>query len=204
MPERDEEPLRINFHAWMMDLTAMGKCLFLLLVWRTYRCFSQVSNEGKELKVRGRKLIVGQFLGVHPSDFVTANRGRRTVQPRTLKKVKGDGLGLIGVIDLNEVCDGLHLHAQFFADLSFNTGFQALSGFLLSARKLPVPAKMAFLRPSRNENLSVFPDQTCGHMKMMFRHCYHRTYLPKQDSHHRDTEDTEKIFYLSGDTDKQK
>jgi hypothetical protein len=83
-----------------------------------------------------------------------------------LKQVKGYGLGLIVVIDLKQVFDGLHLHAQFFLDFSFKTGFQALPGFLLSARELPVPGKMAAFRPPRDEELSVFPDQTCGHMKM--------------------------------------
>jgi len=103
----------------------------------------------------------------------------RTVQPRALKQVKGYGLGLIVVIDLKQVFDGLHLHAQFFLDLSFKTGFQALPGFLLSARELPVPGKMASFRPSRDEELSVFPDQTCGHMKMGLAHVYYRSSLSR-------------------------
>ena len=111
-------------------------------------------------------MIVGEVLRLHPSDFVTTNRSWRTVQPRALKQVKGYGFGLIVVIDLKQVFNGLHLHVQFFLDLSFKTGFQALSGFLLSARELPVPGKMASLRPSRDEELSVFPNKTCGHMKM--------------------------------------
>ena len=58
-------------------------------------------------------MIVGEVLGSHPSEFITTNRRWRTVQTRALKQVKGYGLGLIVVIDLKQVFDGLHLHAQF-------------------------------------------------------------------------------------------
>jgi hypothetical protein len=117
-------------------------------------------------------LIVDQFFRRYPSEFSTTHRRWRTIEPRTLKQVKGDRLGLIVVIDLKQVFEGLHPHAQFFPNLSFKTGFQTLSGFLFSARELPVPCKMAALRPLRDEELSVFPDQTCGHVKMGFAHFF--------------------------------
>jgi hypothetical protein len=119
---------------------------------------SEVLNEWKELNIRRRKLVVGQFLWLHPSEFITTQGRRGTVQPVALKEVEGDGLALIVVIDLKKAFDGLHPHAQFFPDLSFKTGFHALSGLLLAARELPVPGKMASLGPPRNEKLSVFPD----------------------------------------------
>ena len=122
------------------------------------------------MKIRGWELKAGQFLGFHPLQFITAYGSRFALQPVTLKQVQGDGLGLIIVTDLKKVFDGLNLHGQFFPDLSFKTGFEALSGFLLPARELPVPCKMAALRPPRDQEFSVFPDQTCGHMKMGFVH----------------------------------
>jgi hypothetical protein len=70
-------------------------------------------NEWKELNIRGWKLIVGEVPRLHPWEFITTNRSWRTVQPRTLKQVKGYGFGLIVVIDLKQAFDGLHLHAQF-------------------------------------------------------------------------------------------
>ena len=156
------------------------------------------------MNIRGRELIVGQFLRLHPSELITTQGSRRPFHPVTLKQVKGDGLGLIVVIDLKQVLYSLHLHGQFFPEFAFNAGFQALSGFLLASWELPVPGKVAARRPPCDQDISVLPDQTRSHMKMMFRHCYYRTYLPKENIHHRDTEDTEKIFCLSGDTDKQK
>jgi hypothetical protein len=119
---------------------------------------SEVLNQGKELKIRGWKSIVGQFLGPHPSEFLAAQRRWRAAQPGTIEQVKSDGLGLIVMTDLNKLLDGLHAHVQFFPDFSFKTGFQALSGFLLAARELPVPCKMAALGPLRDEELPVFPD----------------------------------------------
>ena len=122
------------------------------------------------MNIGRRKLVVGQFLGLHPSDFVATQGHRRTTQEVTLKQVEGDGLGLIVMIDLEQMCGRLHLYGQFFPHLSFKTGFQTLSGFLLAARELPVPSKMAALRPPRDEEFSVFPEQTSRHMKMRFRH----------------------------------
>jgi hypothetical protein len=156
------------------------------------------------LDIRGRELIAGQFVRRHPSEFIATQGSGCTAHPLTLKQVEGDGLALIVVIDLEQVLDGLHLHGQLFHHLSFEAGFQGLSRLLLPARELPISCKMAALRPSRDEELSIFPDESRGHMKMVFRHLSYQTYLPKQGGHHRGTEDTEIIFCLSGDTDKQK
>jgi hypothetical protein len=115
-------------------------------------------NQRKELKIRGWKSEVGQFLGPHPSQFIAAQWLWRAAEPRTIEQMKGDGLGLIVMTDLNKLLEGLHPHPQFFSDFSFKTGFQALSRLLLAARELPVPCKMAALRPLRDEELPLFPD----------------------------------------------
>jgi hypothetical protein len=165
---------------------------------------SEFLNQRKELKIRRRQSIGGQFFGPHPPEII-ATEGRWCAgQPRTIKQVKGDGLGVIVVTDLNKLRKGLHVHAQFFPDLPFKTHLQGLAGFLLSARKFPVPRKMAALGSLRDEELPVLPDQACGDMKVSLSHCYCPTCQPREQSHHRGTEDTEKNFCLSGDTDKQK
>jgi hypothetical protein len=115
-------------------------------------------NQRKELNIRGRELIVGQFLRLHPSELVTTQGSRRPFQPITLKQVKGDGLALIVVVDLDQVLYSLHLHGQLFPKFAFKAGFQALSGFLLASWELPVPGKVAARRPPRDEEISVLPD----------------------------------------------
>ena len=85
----------------------------MLLVLRIAGTSSEVLNEWKKLKIRGREFVVGEVFGSHPSDFIAPYRSRITAKPVALKQVKGYGLGLIVVIDLKQAFDGLHLHAQF-------------------------------------------------------------------------------------------
>jgi hypothetical protein len=55
-------------------------------------------------------------------------------------------------------------------ELSPQGVFVSLSVLDFASRELPVSCKMASLWAPRDEELSVFPDQACGHMKVGFRH----------------------------------
>jgi hypothetical protein len=128
----------------------------------------ELSDEFENADIGGRELVISEFIGFYPSDFVTADRSRGAAQPRTLKEMKGYGLSFIFMIDLQKKFLNLYGNPQFLLHLSFKARGEAFVFLLLAPREFPVAFEMASLGPSGDQDFSAVPNQTGGHVEMGF------------------------------------
>jgi hypothetical protein len=128
----------------------------------------ELPDEFENTDIRGRELVIGEFIGFHPSDFIAADRSWSAAQPSALKKMKGYGLCFIFMIDLQKKFFNFYGNPQFLPHFSFKAGGETFVFLLLAAREFPVALEMASLGPSRDQDFSAVPNQTGGHVEMGF------------------------------------
>ncbi len=130
----------------------------------------EFSDEFEDAGVRGRELVIDEFIGLHPSDFITANRSRRAAQPNTLKEMKGYGLRLVVMVNFQKKFLSPYGDSQLFPYFPFQARGEAFVFFLLPTGKFPIAPQVARFGPSRDQDSSVMPDKTRGHVEMRVGH----------------------------------